>query len=448
MPRTNSVCVISIVRIPTLRQGASSPDATFTNMTTALWSLAELDTAILCTSLPILRPLVARFIHGVSPADAPPNQFGRAAEKKKPRQPQPPPPPRMKKHLPGESVLYNDTGLSGSTLKSHGASVLLRSRASNADMDEAVAETRAAAAAAQLPPPEKPVPRPPFVLFPAPRDKIPEVPKISPPPPRGRPSYTPIVTPESADPTGTPPSSPYAAPRPSPARPAYTPLITPAHESADAAGQPASSPRPAPPTSRPAGAQPELPGTPARPAPPAVYGRPPSPPTEPPDPSLAQEQQDHHHNHHHHHHGPDPLAQLCTFCTPQAGLQRSVSLEQMGGRVYVSRSAQTHDAGARTPVAAVVGRGWVVEVERSSSVEPEADRAGAAQPRGGAGLARERGWEPREVDAAAAYEEAEATPRGQLPTLRPGERRQNVGRRVMGTSWLRLSSDSGLFYLK
>lgn len=101
-----SICVISIIRIPTLRHGASSPDPSFTNVTTGLWSLAELETAILCTSLPVLRPLIARFIRGVSPPDANPNQL-RAG----------PRPPEGNVHCiqPPDDSLF-DTALSGSTL--------------------------------------------------------------------------------------------------------------------------------------------------------------------------------------------------------------------------------------------------------------------------------------------------------------------------------------------
>ncbi|KAG8164239.1 hypothetical protein KVR01_006157 [Diaporthe batatas] len=107
------VVIISVVRIPTLRHGASSPDPTFTNVQTALWSLAELETAILCTSLPILRPIVARFMRGVAPPDAadehmkgPHGQVMNVEDVRHgPRQ------------LPGESLLI-PTAMTGSTLKS------------------------------------------------------------------------------------------------------------------------------------------------------------------------------------------------------------------------------------------------------------------------------------------------------------------------------------------
>ncbi|KAK2606771.1 hypothetical protein N8I77_005500 [Diaporthe amygdali] len=107
------VVIISIVRIPTLRHGASSPDPTFTNVQTALWSLAELETAILCTSLPILRPIVARFMRGVAPPDAADGQMkgphGQVQNVEEVR--------RGPRQLPGESLLI-PTEMTGSTLKS------------------------------------------------------------------------------------------------------------------------------------------------------------------------------------------------------------------------------------------------------------------------------------------------------------------------------------------
>jgi hypothetical protein len=107
------VVIISIVRIPTLRRGASSPDPTFTNVQTALWSLAELETAILCTSLPILRPIVARFMRGVAPPDAADGQMkgphGQVQNIEEVR--------RGPRQLPGESLLI-PTAMTGSTLKS------------------------------------------------------------------------------------------------------------------------------------------------------------------------------------------------------------------------------------------------------------------------------------------------------------------------------------------
>lgn len=52
-----SVCVISIIRVPTLQEAADAKDPTWDNVAVALWTLAEFNMAILCSSLPILRPL-------------------------------------------------------------------------------------------------------------------------------------------------------------------------------------------------------------------------------------------------------------------------------------------------------------------------------------------------------------------------------------------------------
>lgn len=51
------MCIISIIRVPTLRAAASAKDPTFDTIGASLWSLAEYNSAIICSSLPILRPL-------------------------------------------------------------------------------------------------------------------------------------------------------------------------------------------------------------------------------------------------------------------------------------------------------------------------------------------------------------------------------------------------------
>lgn len=112
-PTLHSVCIISIVRIPTLRQGASSPDPTFTNVSTALWSLAELQAAIVCTSLPILRPIVAKFVRGIGSSNhgnVYPHERSDRSFAGRPAQPQ--------KQPEDESPLYSTDPLGGSTLKS------------------------------------------------------------------------------------------------------------------------------------------------------------------------------------------------------------------------------------------------------------------------------------------------------------------------------------------
>lgn len=75
-----SICIISIIRIPMLFQGASSPDPTFTDLKTGLWSLAELELSVICTCLPVLRPILAHFIRDVSAPDTDDNQFREGSE--------------------------------------------------------------------------------------------------------------------------------------------------------------------------------------------------------------------------------------------------------------------------------------------------------------------------------------------------------------------------------
>ncbi|POS71556.1 integral membrane protein [Diaporthe helianthi] len=52
------VCIVSIIRLPTLRAASMAEDPTWNNVSAALWTLTELNAAILCSSLPVLRPLV------------------------------------------------------------------------------------------------------------------------------------------------------------------------------------------------------------------------------------------------------------------------------------------------------------------------------------------------------------------------------------------------------
>ena len=54
----SSVCIVSIIRLPTLRAASMATDPTWNNVSAALWTLTELNVAILCSSLPVLRPLV------------------------------------------------------------------------------------------------------------------------------------------------------------------------------------------------------------------------------------------------------------------------------------------------------------------------------------------------------------------------------------------------------
>jgi len=59
-----SACVISIVRLFTLRSAIATTDPTWDNVPTAYWSIIELNTAIICASAATLRPLLRRIIPG------------------------------------------------------------------------------------------------------------------------------------------------------------------------------------------------------------------------------------------------------------------------------------------------------------------------------------------------------------------------------------------------
>ena len=61
-----SVCIISIYRIWTLREAVESEDPPWDNVGAAIWSAIELNCAIICASLPTLRPLAAKVIPGMS----------------------------------------------------------------------------------------------------------------------------------------------------------------------------------------------------------------------------------------------------------------------------------------------------------------------------------------------------------------------------------------------
>ena len=60
-------CVISIVRLFTLRASANSTDSTWDNVPSAYWSIVELNCGILCASLPSLRPLL-RHVGWIGPS--------------------------------------------------------------------------------------------------------------------------------------------------------------------------------------------------------------------------------------------------------------------------------------------------------------------------------------------------------------------------------------------
>lgn len=54
-------CIISIVRLFTLRAAINTSDPTWDNVPSAYWSIVELNCGILCASLPPLRPLLRYF---------------------------------------------------------------------------------------------------------------------------------------------------------------------------------------------------------------------------------------------------------------------------------------------------------------------------------------------------------------------------------------------------
>ena len=56
----DSTCVISSIRITTLRASTMSSDVTWTTPMTVLWSMGEVTCAIVCVCVPTLRPLVTR----------------------------------------------------------------------------------------------------------------------------------------------------------------------------------------------------------------------------------------------------------------------------------------------------------------------------------------------------------------------------------------------------
>ncbi|KEY73986.1 hypothetical protein S7711_02581 [Stachybotrys chartarum IBT 7711] len=60
------VCIISVYRIWTLRDAVFSEDPPWDNVGAAMWSAIELNCAIICASLPTLRPLISKIVPGLS----------------------------------------------------------------------------------------------------------------------------------------------------------------------------------------------------------------------------------------------------------------------------------------------------------------------------------------------------------------------------------------------
>lgn len=65
-----SVCIISIYRMFTLRAGVISQDPSWENIGAAIWSCIELNVSIIASTLPTLRPLIARLFPGIGLSSA------------------------------------------------------------------------------------------------------------------------------------------------------------------------------------------------------------------------------------------------------------------------------------------------------------------------------------------------------------------------------------------
>ncbi|PVH97383.1 hypothetical protein DM02DRAFT_685119 [Periconia macrospinosa] len=60
------ICIISIIRITTLKEASVTLDITWHNVATASWSFAELTCGITCLCIPTLRPLASRLFPGMA----------------------------------------------------------------------------------------------------------------------------------------------------------------------------------------------------------------------------------------------------------------------------------------------------------------------------------------------------------------------------------------------
>jgi hypothetical protein len=56
------VCIISILRLHTLKVAVETTDPTWDDEAAATWSILELNTGIVCSCMPTLKPLVTRII--------------------------------------------------------------------------------------------------------------------------------------------------------------------------------------------------------------------------------------------------------------------------------------------------------------------------------------------------------------------------------------------------
>lgn len=65
-----SVCIISVYRMFTLRTAVYSNDPPWENIGAAIWSTIELNTSIICASLPTIRPLLSKWLPGAGLSSA------------------------------------------------------------------------------------------------------------------------------------------------------------------------------------------------------------------------------------------------------------------------------------------------------------------------------------------------------------------------------------------
>lgn len=61
----NSVCIVSILRLQSLVAISNSTDQSYDNPAAATWSSVETNVGIICSCLPLLRPLMTRWLPGV-----------------------------------------------------------------------------------------------------------------------------------------------------------------------------------------------------------------------------------------------------------------------------------------------------------------------------------------------------------------------------------------------
>ncbi|KAF2192126.1 hypothetical protein K469DRAFT_653382 [Zopfia rhizophila CBS 207.26] len=70
---STGVCIISILRLHSLFLITHTTDPTYDNVGVATWSVVEINVSIICSCLPCLRPLVARWVPGVSSSHSRPS---------------------------------------------------------------------------------------------------------------------------------------------------------------------------------------------------------------------------------------------------------------------------------------------------------------------------------------------------------------------------------------